>query len=387
MNRPLNTETRAINGITVEPITPAERNQISSNTQSIQDNANDIATNTADINTNSTNISTLQTDLTNLQSTVTTNTNNIATKQDQITEDTDLDINLLSLGGTDDTPATTPSTRLTIDKSYASPQSGNTNGEGVNILFRFPNGISGKNAIPMGNLSCYFKSGSGTSAQYAGFKIDSRDNDSFPTLLDIYHVPPGDDGASVMVVGDSGSGKIECQTITLSGNITSELFLGNITGSSVGGYGFYRFEGNSGTIDLNSVLGSAVPWTAVHADTNTFTQPSAGSTDIQITNSGYYEASFNIYLTSTALRPNPTVRIRINGADTGYLAWSYIRNTNDHNESSWSLSPVILQLSANDVVTVQGRFTQNGNTGAAYLYKNSSSNNTAYPTFTIKRIA
>ena len=135
---------------------------------------------------------------------------------------------------------------------------------------------------------------------------------------------------------------------------------------------------------MNST-GINVPWTNIHCDGQNFLP--IGSTEIKIVNTGYYEVGFNIYCTSIYQRANPTIRIRINGNDTGYLAWSYIRANTDHNECSWSLSPVLMSLNENDLLTIQGRYDTNGVAGACYLYSNITASNTAYSTLMIKRVA
>ena len=171
----------------------------------------------------------------------------------------------------------------------------------------------------------------------------------------------------------------------LSGDVLANKHLHNISGVVVRGYGFFRFQGTSGTINMNTTSGIDIPWSTVHVDGTTFTP--VGTTQVKVIETGYYEVGFNVYCTSTATRANPTIRIRINGLDTAYLAWSYIRNSDNHNENSWTLSPILISLAANDVLSVQGRFTSNGGPGACYLYSNSAAINKAYSTLMLKRVA
>ena len=173
----------------------------------------------------------------------------------------------------------------------------------------------------------------------------------------------------------------------LSGDVLADKYLHNVSGTNVNSYGFYQFTGTSGTINMNTTGGIDVPWTAQRADGTCFSQGTTGSTQIRIMATGYFEINFNIYLTSTAQRANPTLRIRINGNDTGYLAWSYIRSQNNHNESSWCLSPVLMNLNENDILSIQGRMTNNGVAGGCYLYNQAGSTNRAYPTLMLKRVA
>jgi hypothetical protein len=175
------------------------------------------------------------------------------------------------------------------------------------------------------------------------------------------------------------------ERLFVSGYVLSDKFLHNVSGTVVRGYGFFRFQGSSGTINMNTTGGIDIPWTNVHVDGQTFTP--VGTTQVKIIETGYYEVNFNVYCTSTSERPNPTIRIRINGLDTAYLAWSYIRSAAKHNENSWTLSPVLMSLTADDVLSVQGRFTSNGNSGGFYLYSNSAAINKAYSSLMIKRVA
>ena len=170
-----------------------------------------------------------------------------------------------------------------------------------------------------------------------------------------------------------------------SGFVLSKKFLHQISGTVVRGYGFFRFQGTSGSVNMNTTGGIDVPWTNVHVDGQTFVPD--GTTRVKIVETGYYEIGFNIYCTSTATRANPTIRLRVNGADTGYLAWSYIRNHDNHNENSWSLSTVLMNLTEDDLISVQGRFTSNGGSGGCYLYSNSATDNKAYSSLMLKRVA
>ena len=170
-----------------------------------------------------------------------------------------------------------------------------------------------------------------------------------------------------------------------SGFVLANKYLHRISGTVVRGYGFFRFQGTSGTVNMNTNTGIDVPWTNVHVDGQTFVPD--GTTRVKIVETGYYEIGFNIYCTSTATRANPTIRLRVNGTDTGYLAWSYIRNHDNHNENSWTLSTVLMNLTEDDLISVQGRFTSNGGSGGCYLYSNSATDNKAYSSLMLKRVA
>jgi hypothetical protein len=175
------------------------------------------------------------------------------------------------------------------------------------------------------------------------------------------------------------------ERLYVSGYVLANKYLHQISGTVVRGYGFFRYQGASGTINMNTTSGVDIPWTNVHVDGQTFTP--VGTTQVKIIETGYYEIGFNVYCTSTAQRANPTIRIRVNGLDTAYLAWSYIRASSDHNENSWTLSPVLMSLAADDVISVQGRYSSNGITGGCYLYSNSAAVNKAYSSLMLKRVA
>jgi len=185
---------------------------------------------------------------------------------------------------------------------------------------------------------------------------------------------------SVALPGGGTGERLYC-----SGLILSKMFLHQIAGTVVRGYAMFRYQGTSGTINMNTTGGIDIPWSNIHVDGQQFLP--VGTTQVKILNTGYYEVGFNVYCTSGAERANPTIRIRINGLDTAYLAWSYIRAASNHNENSWTLSPVLMSLTANDVLSVQGRFTSNGNSGGCYLYSNSAAINKAFSSLMIKRIA
>ena len=171
----------------------------------------------------------------------------------------------------------------------------------------------------------------------------------------------------------------------LTGDVLANKFLHRISGTVVRSYGFFRFQGSSNTINMNTTGGIDIPWSNVHVDGQTFVP--VGTTQVKIVTTGYYEIGFNVYCTSTSERANPTIRIRVNGNDTAYLAWSYIRASTNHNENSWTLSPVLMSLTANDILTIQGRFTSQGHSGGCFLYSNSASSNKAYSTLMMKRVA
>jgi len=360
MNRPLSAETRSINGITVEPITPAERAQIDTNTGNIATNTSNIATNTSDIATANSNISTNTSDIATANSNIATNTSDIATNS------TDIATNVVAISNKQDTLTT--SSNISIN-------------EGT-----FKNVDIDCDSDPFPGALYIIHDNLNPQPNFRTSIFVRKEVQGSPYMICCPLSTATPNAANTGTLGTDYDFRITSSGgIESAGNIVGKRFLGIISGSSVGGTAFYRFEGNSGQINMNTAGGVDVPWTATYVDTTTFTQPS--STQIRVVSTGYYEVGFNIYLTSTVQRANPTIRIRVNGNDTGFLAWGYLRGQSNVNESHWSLSPVMLYLAANDILSVQGRFTTQGTAGGAYLYKNASSTNTAFPSLMIKRIA
>jgi len=292
---------------------------------------------------------------TDLEQQVQENTDNIATKQDQITDDTDLDFNLLSLGNTPTTPGTSVITKLTLNTIYPSGQTGGTDGEGLGIKFRIPNGLGGSNPIDFANIEAYFKSGSGTAAQYGGVKISSRDDNQIKTLIDCYHQQPGNDGRSVMDVGDSGDGLVRARNYLRT----------EIINNDIGGY-LFAIISSLGTTDVNTSTPVAADWTEIYMDTDNFSRPT--TSEVRILNTGVYEISFNIFLVSSNTRVNPWVRLVVDGNDTGYGSLSYIRNLDNHNVSCWVMSPILYTINANQDLTIEASYEALGGTGSTFYF-------------------
>lgn len=305
------------------------------------------------VRTNSRHISGEDTDL---EQQVQENTDNIATKQDQITESTDLDMNILTIGGENTTPGTTVVPKLFIDTSYDSIQVGGTNGTGNSIQFRFPNGFNSATAGNMGNIECYFASGSGTAQQYSGIRMTSRDDNTQQTLIDCYHQPPNSDGRSVMEVGGSGG----------DGLVKARNYLRTeIINNDIGGY-LFAIISSLGTTDVNTSTPVAADWTEIYMDTDNFSRPS--TSEVRILTTGVYEISFNVFLVSSNTRVNPWVRLVVDGNDTGYGSLSYIRNLDNHNVSCWVMSPILYTISANQDLTIEASDEGLGGTGSTYYF-------------------
>ena len=138
----------------------------------------------------------------------------------------------------------------------------------------------------------------------AGYLVKNSTADGILEFVD-----PSSGGHNWYKSGDSGvvmAWQPQNDRLYLSTDVLADKFLHNVSGTNVTSYGFYRFMGTSGTINMN-YNGADVPWTALHTDGSSFAQGSTGSTQIRIIATGYYEVSFNIYCTSTYQRANPVV--------------------------------------------------------------------------------
>lgn len=106
------------------------------------------------------------------------------------------------------------------------------------------------------------------------------------------------------------------------------------------------------TTDINTGTNTPVPLNgtvAFNEDASTYTPSGTG---IQVLRTDGYSLRASIHITSTSTRPNQQIRFAINGTPAGNIAATgYIRNTGDHNESSYHLEEDF-NLNANDIVTV-----------------------------------
>ena len=356
---------------------------VSSNTSAISTNAGNIATNTNGLTTANQDITAIEVAATTLQGRVNANETTLSGKQDTLSNANTSagNVTLRTLNFPDSLGATA---NITLP--------GNTQ------LFSgsAPSGVQAK--IQNGNIYNFASVDTtllknvtlGATWKYqnsAGYYVR---NATFNTIIE--YINPSD-GTHNWYSADSSTTvptKVFGWNPTLerlycSGFVLSKKFLHQIVGTVVRGYGFFRFQGTSGTINMNTTTGIDIPWTNVHVDGQTFLP--VGTTQVKIVETGYYEIGFNVYLTSTFQRANPTIRIRVNGTDTPYLAWSYIRSASNHNESSWSLSPILISLAEDDLISVQGRFTTNGIAGTCFLYSNSATTNKAFSSLMLKRVA
>ena len=197
------------------------------------------------------------------------------------------------------------------------------------------------------------------------FVRKERDNTPYMILCDLDTVSPG----NATTLGTdydfkiTGDGDIECAGVS-----KAREHVNLQDGNSVRGYGMFHFTQTGTNYNMNLPQGKAIRWTNKHSDTSLYTIIGLDNQNIQVSQAGFYEVSFTIFCTSSVSRPNPAIGLFKNATTfTGIGAWSYIRNSDNHNESSWTASAGIVQMSANDYFTVVGAYTQTGNTGAVYL--------------------
>ena len=183
-------------------------------------------------------------------------------------------------------------------------------------------------------------------------------------------------------------GNISCNSIDCTGVSTASEHVNLQDGTLVRGYGMFHFNQTGTDYDMNTTFGKAIRWSNKHSDTSLYTIQGADNEKIRVNTTGFYEVSFQIFCTSTAARPNPSIGLFKNGATyTGIGAWSYIKGTG-HNYNTWTASPGIVYMDATDYFSVVGVLTSTGGTGAVYLV-NSSFNGIGQirPYLLIKRIS
>ena len=158
---------------------------------------------------------------------------------------------------------------------------------------------------------------------------------------------------------------LNAATLDVTGISTAREHINTQVSNTVRGYGMFWFTHTHTDYDMNTLAGKSIRWTAKHVDTSLFV---TGNPDIQVLVAGFYEISFTVFCTSGSQRPNPTIALFKNGTEfTSIAAHSYIRSADSHNYSTWTASPGIVQMAANDYFTVTGIYTGSGRQGAVYL--------------------
>ena len=112
-------------------------------------------------------------------------------------------------------------------------------------------------------------------------------------------------------------------------------------------------------VDWNQVGGSNIAWTTSDfADASVYNHSTLTNPDqIQINEPGDYFLTYNDSVTGSNDRVNPIISVLVNGTPVSGAESKthYIRNTSGHNESSTSLTFLLRNLSAGDVVTLQSQ--------------------------------
>ena len=158
---------------------------------------------------------------------------------------------------------------------------------------------------------------------------------------------------------------LNAATLDCTGVSTAKEHVNTQVSNIVRGYGMFWFTHTHTDYDMNTFAGKSIRWTAKHVDTSLFL---LGNPNIQVLVAGFYEVSFTVFCTSGTQRPNPTIALFKNGTEfTSIAAHSYIRSADNHNNSTWTASPGIVQMAANDTFVVKGFYTGSGRQGNVYL--------------------
>ena len=177
-------------------------------------------------------------------------------------------------------------------------------------------------------------------------------------------------GNDTLTSGSSGAtiqngNLINFSGLSLTGISTAREHVNTQVSNIVRGYGMWWFTHTHTDYDMNTLAGKSIRWTAKHVDTSLFV---TGNPSIQVLQAGFYEISFTVFCTSGTQRPNPTIALFKNGTEfTSIAAHSYIRSADNHNNSTWTASPGIVQMAANDLFVVKGIYTGSGRQGNVYL--------------------
>ena len=173
----------------------------------------DITTNTASVATNTSNLSTLTADIASAEATIAAVVVTVTGKQDLITSSTELDI-----GAIDGTLLK----NITL---------------GPNWKYQNSASYSVRNATTTGILE-QINTTNGQHNWYAA-------------------------GNTAVVM----AWQAQNDRLFLSGDVLANNFLHTVSNNNVvRGFGFFRFEGTSGSVDMNTTAGADVPWTTKHVD-------------------------------------------------------------------------------------------------------------------------
>lgn len=197
----------------------------------------------------------------------------------------------------------------------------------------------------------------GGQASQGYMRVDSGHNDA-SVHWSGHIVASGGDTLTITSEQEAAGGTVIVQATTVA-SLTLEK-LSSATGTiSVRGTALV-----SGT-DWNPGAASSIVWDNMDIhDVSAYTHStSSNEHQITVSDNGDYLLVYNDSMTSTAQRPNPIIRVQVNGTDvTGAETKThYIRSDSGHNESSASLVFLLRNLSASDIVSVTSQLeTQTG---------------------------
>jgi len=133
-----------------------------------------------------------------------------------------------------------------------------------------------------------------------------------------------------------------------------------------------KYSNSNTTTDLNTNSAVTIPIFGNFNWNDNASLYVVSGNQITITEAGRYFININIALYSNSARNAPDVQILVNGAAMGTIGASgYIRDASNHNYSSINFSEV-LQLNANDVITLSS--TRAANNGIVTMRGADSSN-------------
>lgn len=153
---------------------------------------------------------------------------------------------------------------------------------------------------------------------------------------------------SISVEQEAGGG-----TVTVGGDVAT-IYVQELPSTDI-----YFGRGTTvttGATNWNPTTKQAIEWTTDEIiDTAEYTHSTTlNPHQITVDTAGSYLLVYNDAVEATAARPNPIVTVEVNGTEVvgAETKSHYVRNTGGHNESSGSLTFLLEDLLANDVITV-----------------------------------
>ncbi|MEZ4858925.1 MAG: hypothetical protein R2781_08960 [Flavobacteriaceae bacterium] len=133
-----------------------------------------------------------------------------------------------------------------------------------------------------------------------------------------------------------------------------------------------KYSNTDTTTDINTVSPIQLPIFGTMEWNDNGSLYTVSGNEITIADTGRYEIVANVSLMSSASRVAPELRITINGVEVGaYASSGYIRDSNNHNESSLHLREV-LEITSGDIIAIN--VVRSANSGSATMRSVGSSN-------------